>query len=122
MQPVVIYDADCRFCETARRWIERWDHHQLLRFIHFEEAEACALQPDLIDVGCLDAFRLIDEDGRLWEGEEAAIQVARRLPGGRLLAWLLSLPGCYQVAGKAYQWIARHRYQLFGRVIRRGEH
>ena len=116
--PIVIYDADCRFCESSRQWISRWDRKQLFRFIHFEDAEAHRLQPDLIDVGCLEAFRLIDEGGRAWEGERAAIEIVRRLPCGRPIAWLLSLPGVYQLAGKSYQWIAANRYRLFGRVAR----
>jgi predicted DCC family thiol-disulfide oxidoreductase YuxK len=123
MTPMVIYDADCRLCETGRQWIVRWAalsrrDDRPMRFLHFEEPEAVRLQPDLGGVGCLAAFRYLDDEGRAWEGEQAAIQVVRRLPGGRPVAWLLSLPGIYRLTQKSYHWIAAHRYRLFGPVAR----
>jgi predicted DCC family thiol-disulfide oxidoreductase YuxK len=116
MTPTVIYDADCRLCETSRQWIARWDRHRTLRFVHFEAPEAVRLQPDLEGSGCLAAFRFVDEAGLAWEGEAAAIHVLRRLPGGRPIAWLLSIPGVYWLARHSYHFIAAHRYRLFGRV------
>ncbi len=120
MVPTVIYDADCRLCETSRRYIARWAAAGLfsLRFLHFEEPEAVRLQPDLKDLGCLDAFRFLDEEGRAWEGERAAVQILGRLPGGRPIAWLLSLPGLDRLTRRGYRWIAEHRYRLFGSTAR----
>lgn len=118
MMPTIIYDADCRLCESSRQRISRWAGRRPLRFLHYEEPEAICLQPDLREVGCLTAFRFLDEEGRMWKGEQAAIQLVRRLPGGRPIAWLLSLPGCYWLAQKSYQWIAAHRYRFFGSVAR----
>jgi len=122
MIPIVIYDADCRLCETSRRWSERWARKGrspvALRFLHFEEPDAVRLQPDLDAIGCLNAFRFLDEEGRASIGAAAAVQIMRRLPGGRPLAWLIALPGVWKLTVWSYQWIAAHRYRLFGRTTR----
>jgi predicted DCC family thiol-disulfide oxidoreductase YuxK len=116
--PTVIYDADCRFCETSRQWLARWDRRGRLHVLHYEQPEALRLQPDLEGIGCLEAFRFVNEEGRVWEGERAAVEIVKRLPGGRSVAWLLSLPGIYWLTARGYQWIAAHRYQWFGRTVR----
>lgn len=122
MVPIVIYDADCRLCETSRQWIERWARKGRtpapLRFLHFEEPEAVRLQPDLDAIGCLNAFRFLDEEGRVSHGERAAVELVRRLPRGRPLAWLMALPGVWRLTAFSYQWIATHRYRLFGKTTR----
>ncbi len=118
MVPTVIYDADCRLCETCRQWIGRWDRRRRLQFLHFEAPEAIRRQPDLRGLGCLTAFRFLDEAGRVSEGARAAIEIVRRLPGGRPMAGLLAVPGVYRLMQTSYQWIAAHRYRLFGRVMR----
>jgi predicted DCC family thiol-disulfide oxidoreductase YuxK len=122
MVPTVIYDADCRFCETSRQGIERWARKgrrpASFRFLHFEEPEAVRLQPDLDAIGCLNAFRFLDEDGRASVGAAAAVQILRRLPGGGLFAWIMTLPGAWWLTVWSYQWIAAHRYRLFGKTGR----
>ncbi|MEW6324498.1 MAG: DCC1-like thiol-disulfide oxidoreductase family protein [Nitrospirota bacterium] len=118
MAPTVIYDADCRLCESSKQWIDRWARigRRPLRFLHFEEPEAIRLQPDLEEIGCLAAFRFLDEEGRAWVGERAAVEILKRLPGGRPVARLLALPGMDRIAAAAYRWVAAHRYRWFGRM------
>ncbi|HTP42385.1 MAG TPA: DUF393 domain-containing protein [Nitrospiria bacterium] len=122
MTPTIIYDTDCRLCETARQWIERWAHKGgrpvVLRFLHFEEPEAVRLQPDLEAIGCLTAFRFLDETGRAWHGERAAVELVRRLPYGGPLVWVMALPGAWRLTGWCYQWVAANRYKLFGKTTR----
>ena len=122
MTPIIIYDAECRFCEASRQGIERWARKGrrpvALRFVHYEEPEAIRLQPDLDAIGCLNAFRFLDEEGHASIGAAAAVQIVRRLPGGRPLAWLMVLPGVWRLTVWSYQWIAAHRYRLFGRTSR----
>lgn len=114
MTRIVIYDGNCRLCETARQWVARLDRRGRFRFVHFEAEEARRLQPDLVNVDYLEAIRLIEPDGRVLAGVPAVIAVVRLLPLGRPTAWFLTLPGVYPRARRLYEWIAHHRYRLFG--------
>ena len=122
MTPTIIYDADCRLCETTRQWVDRWARKGArrveLRFLHFEEPEAVRLQPDLEAIGCLTAFRFLDEEGRATRGERAAVELVRRLPFGRPVAWLMAFPGVWRLMAWGYQRDAANRYRLFGKSTR----
>jgi predicted DCC family thiol-disulfide oxidoreductase YuxK len=122
MIPTVIYDSDCRLCETSRQWIERRARKGrspvALRFLHFEEPEAVRLQPDLDAIGCLNAFRFLDEEGRASIGAAAAVQIMRRLPGGRPVAWFMALPGVWPLTVWSYGRVAANRYRWFGKTKR----
>ena len=102
-------------CEGARRWVNRWDRKGRVRFLHFEDPQALSLQPDLQGLEYLEAMRFIDPSGT-WRGPPAVIRLLKTLPFGRLLAWALSLPGVYGLAERVYGWVARNRYELWGRV------
>ncbi len=115
--PVVIYDANCHLCESIKNGLSRWDRKREIRFLHFEDPQTCALQPDLEGIDYLDAIRFIDRRGKSWKGADAVRHLLQVLPFGRPIAWVLSLPGMYYLAGKAYVWVARNRYWLFGRTI-----
>jgi predicted DCC family thiol-disulfide oxidoreductase YuxK len=116
MTPTLIYDAHCSLCETTKNWLSRWGRHREVQFLHFEDPQACTLQPDLNGLEYLDAFRFIDKDGRSWKGAEAVIHAVKVLPFGKPIAWILSLPGMYRLAETAYTWVAQNRYWIFGRT------
>jgi len=117
MIPTLIYDAHCQLCESTKNWIRRWGKNREIRFLHFEDPQASALQPDLYDIDYLDAIRFIDGEVRSWKGADAVRHLLKILPFGRPIAWILLLPGMYQIAEKAYAWVARNRYWLFGRTV-----
>jgi predicted DCC family thiol-disulfide oxidoreductase YuxK len=115
--PVVIYDANCHLCESIKNGLSRWGRKREVRFLHFEDPQACALQPDLYGVDYLDAIRFIDRSGKLWKGADAVRHLLKMMPFGLPIAWILSLPGMYCLAGKVYVWVARNRYRLFGWTV-----
>jgi predicted DCC family thiol-disulfide oxidoreductase YuxK len=116
MIPTLIYDANCRLCESTKGWVARWGRHRPLRILHFENQEACILQPDLQGTEYLDAIRFIDDNGKVWKGAQGVIHLIRILPFGRPVAWMLTLPGGYRLAERTYWWVARNRYRMFGRT------
>ena len=116
MVPTLIYDAHCRLCESTKDWVGRWGRYRQIRFLHYEDPQAYALQPDLAGVEYLDAFRFIDNEGRAWVGAQGVLQLLRVLPLGRPIAWILCFPGAYRLVKRVYGWVARNRYRMFGRV------
>ncbi|MCI0528888.1 MAG: DUF393 domain-containing protein [Nitrospira sp.] len=117
MIPTLIYDANCHLCESTKNVVSRWGRNREIRFLHFEDPQVCALQPDLYGIEYLDSIRFIDRGGKSWKGADAVRHLLKILPFGRPLAWVLSLPGMYYLARKAYVWVARNRYWLFGRTV-----
>lgn len=116
MIPTVIYDANCCLCERAKQWFCRRDRRGRARFLHFENTESVYLQPDLAGLDHLETIRFIDATGRVWKGPDGVVRLLALLPLGRPAAWFLSLPGAYALAERAYNWLARNRYGLFGSV------
>ncbi|MEK7824956.1 MAG: DUF393 domain-containing protein [Nitrospirota bacterium] len=111
---ILIYDAECRLCVSAKEIMERWDAKRRLRFLPFQDPEAFSLVPDLPKIGCLNAMRVIDQKGRVSIGIDALRAILYLLPGGFIIARLSRLPGVYFVAENIYFWIARNRYRLLG--------
>jgi predicted DCC family thiol-disulfide oxidoreductase YuxK len=61
-----------------------------------------------------DAMRLmqaVDPNGRIYSGVDAWARVLLALPGWKLLAWLLFVPGIHFFAQRVYAWVASNRYR-----------
>lgn len=111
---ILIYDDSCRLCSTEKKILKRWDQQRRLRFLPFQDPEAYSLVQDLPKTGCLDAMRVIDEEGRVSIGIDAIRAILYILPGGFIMAILFGLPGFRFIAENIYCWIARNRYRFFG--------
>ncbi len=103
----MIYDGDCAFC---KRWIARWQRLTAGRVDYAPSQEAGVRFPEIPPGRFVEAVQLVEPDGRVSAGAEAA---ARSLGGVPHLRWLLALylhlPGAAHVAGAAYRFIARRR-------------
>jgi predicted DCC family thiol-disulfide oxidoreductase YuxK len=104
--PVLIYDANCGFC---RRWVarlKRWDRRDRVRLLPLQDARAVELtgrpRAELEK-----AVHLVRPDGAVFAGAEAAREVLRYLPGGRLASTLLRPRAVMWIAARLYRWIAR---------------
>jgi predicted DCC family thiol-disulfide oxidoreductase YuxK len=103
-RPVVLYDADCRFCRFAARAIERLDRRRRLALLPLGDAEA---EPFLAEVAAnerLSSLRLVEPDGRLLSRGAAVKAVAAHLG-----IWSAGLD-------RAYDAIASRRGRL-GRLV-----
>jgi predicted DCC family thiol-disulfide oxidoreductase YuxK len=57
------------------------------------------------------SMQAVDRQGHVYTGAEAWAQIGLRLPGWKLLAWILLVPGIHWIARILYVWIARNRYR-----------
>ena len=114
--PVLIYDAECRLCLSSKRWIERWDRRQRITFLPFQNPEARKLAPELGEMSCMDAMRLVAPDGSISSGVDAFRKMLPFLPLGKVLALFFYLPGVPWLARKVYGRVAENRYRWFGRA------
>jgi predicted DCC family thiol-disulfide oxidoreductase YuxK len=107
----LIYDGQCGFC---RRWVgtvRRWDRRARVRSVPFQDGAAWQGMPGL-ELGALEqAVHLVAPEGRVYAGAAAARPLLALLPGGRVLAAPLALPGAERLARAVYRWVARRRHR-----------
>jgi predicted DCC family thiol-disulfide oxidoreductase YuxK len=56
-------------------------------------------------------MQAVDAEGRIFSGADAWARIGMALPGWKLAAWVLLVPGIRWAAGRIYKWIARNRYR-----------
>lgn len=111
--PIVFYDGNCALCSRVVQWFLKHDQQQVLFFAPLQGETASAVLPPLDDDPATWSIVLHDASG-LYDNSEGAIRAAAHLGGMWSAAkWLLILP--QGVRDAAYRFIAKHRYQWFGR-------
>ena len=64
-RPVLLYDADCRFCRFAARAVSRLDRRDRLALLPLGDAEATPLLAEVPAGERFSSLRLAEPDGRL---------------------------------------------------------
>jgi predicted DCC family thiol-disulfide oxidoreductase YuxK len=106
-KPVLIYDGDCGFC---RRWIARWKQltGERVEYVPLQSERVASQFPELPGAALETAVHLVEPDGRVTRGAEAAFRsqaCARRWP-----IWIYqNVPGVAPVSEAAYRVVARNR-------------
>ncbi|XP_048539496.1 uncharacterized protein YuxK [Triticum urartu] len=117
LQPrVLIYDGVCHLCHRGVKWVFRTDKHAKIRFCCLQSKAA---EPYLRLVGMdredvLRRVLFIEGPEAYYEGSTAALKVASYLPlPYSVLSSLLIIP--VPLRDAAYDYIARNRYDWFGK-------
>lgn len=111
-RPVLLFDGDCGFCRTWVRRVRRWDRRGAVDYLPSSARESRPGLPSLEDAALSRAMHLVLPDGRVFTGARALPALLPLLPGGRLLAPLLRIPGVQPLADRAYAWIAARRHRF----------
>ncbi|MDR7420515.1 MAG: DCC1-like thiol-disulfide oxidoreductase family protein [Armatimonadota bacterium] len=113
--PLILYDGVCRLCTGTVRFVIKRDRRKRFRFASMQSAlgqqllRRFGLPPDE-----LTTFVLVEADGHFTRST-AALRVARHLDGlWPALYALIVIPR--PLRDRVYDWVARHRYQWFGRL------
>src|SRR5258706_11179176 len=107
-KPLLIFDGDCNFC---RHWIARWKNStgDAVDYIEFQDASIATRFPEISRDQFEQAVQLIEPDGSVYAGAEAAL---RSLAHGSHSHWQLwcyeKLTGIAFVAEFFYRLVARH--------------
>lgn len=115
---ILIYDGECRFCEASQKLLRRFVGWKL-RALPLQNPEALTLHAELTTEKAQSRLHLVvktPSGDQLFGGMEAVAQTVALRPIGKI-ALLYYVPGLRRVLDFAYGWIARHRYQIFGRVV-----
>ena len=114
-RPIVVFDTDCVLCSGMVRFVLAHERGPELLFAGAGSASGLALaeRHGFTPADLNDTF-LVIEEGRALTRSEAGIALARRLR--RPWRWLAALRVIPRpVRDAVYGFIARHRYQWFGR-------
>ena len=117
-EQLLIYDAECRLCVTAKAGLEACGGRQAVRFVPYQSEEAAQRLGTSYRPGRPDVAFLVGPDGRIQGRLDAFLPLLPGLPGGRLLQALARIPWFAGLARRVYSVVARNRYRWFGAVPR----
>lgn len=108
---LILYDRTCGFCKWSLNKVLAWDgRRRRLRPVALQDEEAVQLLGGMPRERQLASWHLVLPDGRVRSGGAAAAPLARLLPGGRPLAWLLERSP--RATDRAYAGVAGNRDRL----------
>ena len=112
--PVLLFDGVCNLCNGSVQFILRRDPEARFRFASLQSAVGQRYLDELrIGRQALDSMILI-EGGRWFRESDAALRIARLLPGPwKMLGLFRLLPR--PLRDRLYRFIARNRYRWFGK-------
>ena len=114
IQPVILFDGICNFCNAGINFIIKQDKKKVFRFAALQsEAGQQLLQKHGLSTNKFESFILIDE-GKVYQKSDAGIKVYGKLPWywkWMQLAWIAP----QFVRDAVYDFIARNRYKWFGK-------
>lgn len=118
MQPdaplLVFYDEDCGYCRWSVARLLRFDRDRRLRLIPIQSPAGERLLADVAPELRLASAHLIDGDGQLFSGGDAAAPIAAALP--RLAPTAPLLRRLSRPVNASYKLVAANREQ-FGRLV-----
>ncbi len=112
--PVIVFDAHCVLCSSHARFVLRHDRLGHFRLASMQgEAGAAIYRRFGIDPDDPDTLIVVEGDTALRDSD-AILAIWRGL------GWPWRAAGMFALVPQAlrdpvYRWVARHRYQLFGR-------
>ena len=107
----VLFDGSCNLCRASAARVRRFDHANRIEFLDVNDPVALQRFPQVNREEALRWMQAVDSNGKVFSGSDAWARIGSRLPGWKLVAWLLLVPGIRWLAGKIYAWIARNRYR-----------
>jgi predicted DCC family thiol-disulfide oxidoreductase YuxK len=117
MPYTVIYDGNCNLCVTLVQLLEKLDQGQQFQYVPMQDHAALS-QWGITAAACEMGIILLKPElpEQLWQGSEAAEEIGRLLPLGKVfIDAYRSLPGVKDVGDRAYELIRDNRYTLFGK-------
>lgn len=115
---IIIYDGHCVLCTRTVARLMKLRTTVDIESIPLQDERTFTILPDGYDYNLLDKeIHVIDmSSGRIIRGAEAIVYVMTKLPSLRYVSMMYRIPGMKWLASRIYQWIAKSRYDLFGKT------
>lgn len=113
MNPVILFDGVCNFCDASVQFIIKRDEQAVFQFASLQSDAGQKLLSEYHVPENVDSMILI-EDGKVHYKSSAALRISRRLQGAwKLLYGFIVIPA--PIRNIVYDVIARNRYRWFGK-------
>lgn len=110
---IVLFDGVCNLCNAVVQFIIKHDKKDQFRFVTLQSSVAEHLLKKL-NYSPKESSVLLVEDNSIYNKSTAALRIMKRLSGGwKFLSVFLLTPKF--IRDKVYEFIAKNRYQWFGR-------
>jgi len=111
---IILFDGVCNLCNGAVKFVIKRDNRNQFLFASLQSEEGKQmLEEHNFRENKMNSFFLV-ENGKVYDRSTAALRVLKRLTGlWPILYGLIIVPGF--IRDGVYNWIARNRYQWFGR-------
>ncbi|WP_297764868.1 thiol-disulfide oxidoreductase DCC family protein [uncultured Muriicola sp.] len=112
---IILFDGVCNLCNSSVQFVIKRDKKDIFRFSALQSVVGQKLAKErLIDTSEVDSIILIEPQIAYYTKSDAALMIAKSLSGGwPLLGIFMGLPK--GMRDNIYDWVARNRYQWFGR-------
>ncbi|HVB37834.1 MAG TPA: DUF393 domain-containing protein [Vicinamibacterales bacterium] len=107
----VLYDGRCSLCRAGAVRLRQLDRGGRVELVDLHQPGVAARFPQVDREEALTWMQAVDPRGRVYAGADAWARIGLTLPGWKLVAWVLLVPGIHFVARQAYAWVARNRYR-----------
>ena len=107
----VLYDGACGLCRASVARVRRIDHGGRIEPLDLHEPSVASRFPQVNREEAMRLMQAVDPRGKVYSGVDAWARIGLTLPGWKLLAWLLLVPGIHFAASQIYSWVARNRYR-----------
>ena len=98
-------------CRASVARVRRMDPRARIDLLDLHDANVAARFPQVNFDEATRLMQAVDLRGRVYSGADAWARMGLALPGWKLVAWLLLVPGIHFVAQHLYAWVARNRYR-----------
>jgi predicted DCC family thiol-disulfide oxidoreductase YuxK len=107
----ILFDGHCALCGASAARVRRFDSRGRIELLDLHDNSVPQRYPKIDRQAAMKWMLAVDRQGRIHSGADAWARVGMLLPGWKLLAWIMLVPGIHWLAVKAYAWIARNRYR-----------
>jgi predicted DCC family thiol-disulfide oxidoreductase YuxK len=107
----VLYDGTCNLCRASVLRVRRMDPRARIDLLDLHDASMATRFPQVNIDEAMRLMQAVDPRGHVYSGADAWARIGLALPGWKLIAWLLLVPGIHFIAQRVYAWIARNRYR-----------
>jgi glyoxylase-like metal-dependent hydrolase (beta-lactamase superfamily II)/predicted DCC family thiol-disulfide oxidoreductase YuxK len=108
----VVYDEQCEICQAFMSWLVLLDRKRLTEPVPIEPDRLARVHPTLDLERCLRELHVVDAEGRIWTGWDAAARLARLFPATWPIGAAGAVPPFSWLARAAYRLLAANRYAL----------
>jgi predicted DCC family thiol-disulfide oxidoreductase YuxK len=113
MNPVILFDGECNFCDSSVQFIIKNDPKGLFHFASLQSEAGQELLKKYKVPEDVDSMILIEKDKAYYKST-AALRISRHLKGAwKLASGFTIIPS--PIRNAAYDFIARNRYKWFGK-------